>query len=467
MRLAILALFLSSLLTAQDFTGIKRDIAAHADVPGLAVAVVQHGKILYEDGFGFGDRERHMRATPHTAFALASVSKSITATAIMQLSERGKLHLDAPVNDYLASAKLHSPRWNPRNSTVRRVLSHTGGLTTFTRRCRPGDSRCDLDREIRDYGVLVWPPAEVFDYSNLGFGILGYVVARASGQTYDAYLKEALFTPLGMRDCGLVVSHPSAQYDEKTHARSPVRVSGTPGASGLRCSAHDLALFGMFQLKDAGTPKGLVSPAALDEMHRAQDATRGQYGLGWWIAQRGPNDIVSAQGGTTDSYALLELVPSKDVAVVVLANSYSKFVSDLGDRILATLAPNSATPTSPPIKQTASPASSSVIGRWNGEVLVLGKPVRISLDVSSDGVAHAKLVDQPLATLKNVSIKPAHFYGELSASGAIADAPAGDFVLDLDLALHGDELLGAATAHLPAGEEGDQLPHWAHFSRAK
>src|SRR5215471_5406727 len=145
---AILALFLSSVLTAQDFTGLKRDIAAHSDVPGLAVTIVQHGKIIYEDAFGFGDRERHMRATPHTAFALASVSKSITATAIMQLSERGKLHLDSSVNDYLRSAQLHSPRWNPSDATVRRLLSHTGGLTTFTRRCRPGDSTCELDREI-------------------------------------------------------------------------------------------------------------------------------------------------------------------------------------------------------------------------------------------------------------------------------------------------------------------------------
>jgi CubicO group peptidase (beta-lactamase class C family) len=176
--------------------------------------------------------------------------KSITATAIMQLSERGKLDLEAPVNDYLGSARVHSPQWDTAEATVRRILSHTGGLTTFTRWCASQGSECDLEREIRDYAVVVWPPGELFDYSNLGFGILGEVIARVSGTDYGSYLRKNIFTPLGMEDFGFNTRRPaSGQYDEKTHARSPVKISGTPAASGLRCSAHDLALFGIFQLK--------------------------------------------------------------------------------------------------------------------------------------------------------------------------------------------------------------------------
>jgi CubicO group peptidase (beta-lactamase class C family) len=135
-------------------------IAAHADVPGLAVAVTKKGKTIYERGFGWADRERGLRATPDTPFALASVSKSFTATAIMQLFERGRLNLDAPVNDYLGPAKVHSPHWKAAESTVRRVMSHTGGLTTFTRLCGSDRSACDLNREIRDYGILIWRPRE-------------------------------------------------------------------------------------------------------------------------------------------------------------------------------------------------------------------------------------------------------------------------------------------------------------------
>src|SRR5215469_374614 len=259
------------------FRNLTAEIAALADVPGLAVAVTRDGKIIYERGFGWADRERGLRATPETPFAIASVSKSITATAIMQLFERGRLDLDAPINDYLGSAKVQSPHWNSAESTVRRVMSHTGGLTTFTRWCGSDNAACNLDREIRNYGILVWRPGKLFDYSNLGFGILGDVIARVSGNDYDSYLKKNIFTPLGMKGCGLTTRQPtSTQYDEKTHARSQPRISGTPGASGLRCSAHDLALFGMFQLKEMKNSNSILSTANIDQMHRAQPGTRGR-----------------------------------------------------------------------------------------------------------------------------------------------------------------------------------------------
>jgi CubicO group peptidase (beta-lactamase class C family) len=444
---------------------LDSDIAAHADVPGLAVAVTRDGKIIYERGFGWADRERGLRATPKTPFALASVSKSITATAIMQLFERGRLNLDAPVNDYLGSAKVHSPHWNAAESTVRRVMSHTGGLTTYTRWCGSDRSACNLDRETRDYGILVWRPGELFDYSNLGFGILGDVIARVSGNEFDSYLKKNIFTPLGMEGCGLKTRQPaSSQYDEKTNARSPVRISGTPAASGLRCSAHGLALFGMFQLKEMTNGGSILSSANLDLMHRAQPGTRGQYGLGWWTSEKGGTEVISAQGGTSDTYALLTLVPTKNVAVVVVANSYSQFVSNLGERILEMVVPELSAPATRP-KQTPASVPPSVMGEWSGQLLVLGHPVRIALIITAGGAVRGRLADGPLTELRNVSIEPSHVYGELAASRDIADAPPGDFTLDIDLALKDGQLMGAATSQLPAGQEGDQLPHWIQLSR--
>jgi CubicO group peptidase (beta-lactamase class C family) len=450
---------------ATRFSDLNNEIAAHADVPGLAVAVSRDGKIVYERGFGWADRERRLAATAKTPFALASVSKSITATAIMQLFERGRLYLDAPVNDYLGSAKLHSPHWNPAESTVRSVMSHTGGLTTFTRWCGSDDSACSLDAEIRDYGILVWRPGEIFDYSNLGFGILGDVIARVSGNDYDSYLKKNIFTPLGMEDCGLKTRQlGSSQYDQKTHVRSPARISGTPGASGLRCSAHDLALFGMFQLKEITNANRILSFANLDQMHRAQPGTSGQYGLGWWISEKGGIKFISAQGGTSDTYALLTLVPTKNVAIVVVANSYSQFISSLGERILDLVFPDLSAPSARPVPPAAS-VPRSLIGEWSGHILVLGHSVRIGLTITAGGAVRGRLGDEPMTELRNVSIKPSHVYGELEANRDIADAPPGNFILDIDLAFKDGQLMGAATSQLPAGQEGDQLPHWIHLSR--
>lgn len=447
------------------FSNLTNEIAAHADVPGLAVAVTRDGNIIFERGFGWADRERGLRATAKTPFAVASISKSITATAIMQLFERGRLNLDAPVNEYLGSAKVQSPHWNSAESTVRRVMSHTGGLTTFTRWCASDHSACNLDREIRDYGILVWRPGEIFDYSNLGFGILGDVIAQVSGNDYDYYLKKNIFTPLGMEGCGLTTRQPaSTQYDEKTHARSQARISGTPGASGLRCSAHDLALFGMFQLKEIKSSNSILSSASLDEMHRAQPGTHGQYGLGWWTSQKGGTEVISAQGGTSDLYALLTLVPTKNVTVVVVANSYSQFISNLGERILDMVVPELSAPAARPAP-TAASVPSSVIGEWSGHILVLGDPVRIALTITAGRAVRAQLADGPLTDLRNVSIEPSHVYGELAANRDIADAPPGHFTLDIDLALKDGQLMGAATSQLPAGQEGDQLPHWIQLSR--
>src|SRR5215472_8146045 len=344
-------------------------------------------------------------------------------------------------------------------------MSHTGGLTTFTRWCGSDNAACNLDREIRNYGILVWRPGKLFDYSNLGFGILGNVIARVSGNDYDSYLKKNIFTPLGMKGCGLTTRQPtSTQYDEKTHARSQPRISGTPGASGLRCSAHDLALFGMFQLKEMKNSNSILSTANIDQMHRAQPGTRGRYGLGWWTSQKDGTEVISAQGGTSDTYALLTLVPTKKVAVVVVANSYSQFISNLGERILDVIVPELSAPAARPTPPVVSEPS-SVMGEWSGQLLVLGHPVRIALIITAGGAVSGRLTDEPLTELRNVSIGLSHVYGELAASRGIADAPPGDFTLDIDLALEDGQLMGAATSQLPVEQEGDQLPHWIQLSR--
>ncbi|MGC1371383.1 MAG: serine hydrolase domain-containing protein, partial [Candidatus Sulfotelmatobacter sp.] len=272
-----------------DFSAIRAQLLAHVgrnDVPGLAIAVSRDGKVLWEEGFGWADRERHVQVTPTTPFYIASVTKSVTATAVLHLAERGKLKLDDPVNKYLGATKVHSPVWNSSEATIRRVMSQTSGLTTFSRWCiNAADPHCDIDSEIERYGVLVWPPGEVFDYSNLSYGIMGDVVARVSGGSFDSYLRTAIFQPLNMQDCYLVpdgaAKRSSAQYDQKTHTTSPSRVSGHEGASGLHCSARDLLSFGMFNLKEHLGSRSPLIIRDIDDMHSAQPGTEGQYGLGW------------------------------------------------------------------------------------------------------------------------------------------------------------------------------------------
>ena len=117
-----------------DFTAVGIFIQqkmVEQGIPSIAVAVAQDGKILWQDGFGLADREKHIPATAHTAYYVASITKSITSTAVMVLSEHKRLKLDAPVNNYLGTAKVHSPMWDANSATVRQVAVTPYGRTSL------------------------------------------------------------------------------------------------------------------------------------------------------------------------------------------------------------------------------------------------------------------------------------------------------------------------------------------------
>ena len=146
---------------APDFTEVRtyiRTQLAAQSIPSIAVAVAVHDKIIWEEGFGSAVIENGKAATPDTPYYLASVTKSITGTAILVLRDHGTIDLDQSVNNYLGSAKLHSPMWDSSQATVRRVASHIAGLTTYSRKCAADDPMCRVSTEIaiERYGVLFW-----------------------------------------------------------------------------------------------------------------------------------------------------------------------------------------------------------------------------------------------------------------------------------------------------------------------
>jgi CubicO group peptidase (beta-lactamase class C family) len=244
----------------------------------------------------------------------------------MILSERKQLKLDAPVNNYLGAAKVHSPMWDASSATVRQVATHTAGLTTYARKCAVGSDGCQVstDKAIEWYGILFWQPGDHFDYSNLGYGVLGEVVANVSGKTYGTFLQDEVFRPLGMTNCALEMKPAlekviAAQYDSTSLKQSPLEVLDTPSASSVLCSVHDLALFGMFMLKaHLPSQQPILSDQSIDMiLNPTVDAGDGErYGIGWWVQ---PDfygyHSVFAQGGTNDSFAVLQLIPSENIVV--------------------------------------------------------------------------------------------------------------------------------------------------------
>ena len=472
-----------------DFTAVRTFIQkkiVEQGIPSIAVAVAQDGRILWEDAFGLADREKRVPATAHTAYYVASITKSITSTAVMVLSEHEQLRLDAPVNNYLGAAKVHSPMWDTNSATVRRVSTHTAGLTTYARKCAVGSDSClvSTDKAIERYGILFWPPGDHFDYSNLGYGILDEVVAHASGKSYGSFLQDEVFRPLGMTNCALEMKPgleevAAAQYDSTSHKQSPLQVSDTPGASSVRCSVHDLALFGMFMVKaHLPSQRPILSNQSIDMiLNSTVDAGNGErYGIGWWVQP----DLygyhsVFAQGGTNDSFALLQMIPSEQIVVAVLANTGTTVPSKIAEEVLSALLPRFAearrkaafVPKHEPTKAHQMRRPDGLVGKWVGSVSTWKGDVPLTLLIPESDNMQATVGSQAPASMTDVHTEPTHLYGVVRGDLGAPDAAQPPYDIQIEMYLKGNSLVGAATAVPRPDEDGPELPFWVVLKRVR
>ncbi len=443
---------------------------ATGKIPALAVSVYRNGRIIYEAGYGVADRENHVAATPNTPFYLASVTKALTGTALVLLEAQHKIAMNRPVNEYLKGAKLHSPVWDTSGATVLKVASHTSGLTTYNRKCAVKDRACKVstDTAISRYGVLFWPAGDHFDYSNIGYGVLGKLIGDVSGIPFDQFLEREIFHPLGMANCylpltGELRSASAVNYDQTTGQLSNIEVSDTPGASSARCSSHDLAKLGAFALKQPLLDqRDILSPTQLDELLYSDSASAGEhYSFGWDRNQIDGYSGLFAQGGTSDSFALLQLVPSEHIAVAIVANTGTTLPFEIANRIVARLLPvlpSKKIDSSAP----ATPVASALEGQWTGQIKPWSQNIPVSITISSSHEALAKMgADSATnASCEKVELSASRFYCVAHGSLGTPDGPKSPYPIEVELYLRQGRLMGAATTG-----GGVQLPSWIELSR--
>lgn len=395
-------------------------VLAEAREPGLAVAISDHGHIVWERGFGWADPQRRVRANAHTMFGIASVTKSITGTELMLLSRRGKIGLDQPVNRYLGGVALKSPQWNVNEATVRRVATHTAALTSFDAICY--DDELDCDRSLKDaiqrHGIVFWKPGTRFDYSNLGFRVLSYAIGNIIGMPFQRAAARDLLDPLGMR-CALDRTAAVAPHYEDG-VKAPGQRVLAQGASGLACSADSLVRLGMFMLKDGSAANGRIDCAIADQLlaHSVSaDDPILRYSMGWWI---NPNQygyrMIYASGGTLDSGALLYIFPAADVSIV-LGNGGNPHLSDIADRIAASMLPryrpklakaaasaNQSPPQAPAATPPPDPKLATIAGKWVGAVDTWNGARTVEFDIKPDGATRASINGSPFAPERDARI---------------------------------------------------------------
>lgn len=333
-------------LAQPQFEPVSRAIQALVDsgeLPSAAAAVADRGRIVWEGGWGWADRERRVPATARTPYSLASVSKPFTATAVMQLVESGQVALDRPANDYLGPAGITGR--DAARATVRRILSHTAGLPAYYRPFFPGPAP-PIEQLIARDARLTGRPGQ-YRYSNLGYGILEHIIARTSGSTYDEYLRRAVFEPLGLESASVPIAPPAdaaVRYGTDNQPL-PFYDVGHRGASSVFASARDVARFGMLHLKGLDGATVVLTRRSIDAMQRVEcrpSAAYG-YGLGWRILDEdGPLRRVEHTGGMPGVTTVLTLFPSERTVIVVLANRRSNAVLRLADRLAAAAIPRYA-----------------------------------------------------------------------------------------------------------------------------
>ncbi|MGX5729517.1 serine hydrolase domain-containing protein [Pseudoxanthomonas beigongshangi] len=460
-------------------TDIEKEIAA-GRLTGVSVALVKDGTILWEQGFGWADRAARTPATAHTAFSVASTTKPFTTTSLMLLAAEGKLDLDRPANDYLGAEKIVDARGPSREATVRRLATHSSGLPTFFAMYPEGGAgkQPTIPELIRDYGHLIAPVGERYEYSNLAMGILGEIVARQSRQELGAFLRDRILLPLGMKDSFFDTDLSRRKEMAVRYADDgkplPFYLTATPGSGELYASAHDLARFAMLHLGGKGLDASamILDPARLDELHRpaTRVAPHFHYGMGWEIHDEpGKLGVLHHGGGQSGVNAEFVLVPSADAAVIVLSNQRGApgFIGDVRDRLLKTVVPGWTTlprPANPPLLPLQ--PLQDYRGTWRGTLLAQGKRLPTVLAISEDGKATLSVGDGPANPITDFGLIDGLVSGEVKGDiGSPDTRREGLDQLSLALKLRGNRIDGEIVAWRKTSESMAMFPYWTDLER--
>ena len=475
--------------SADPFEAVRKKIREAVDdgkAPSIAVAVSQGSEIVWEEAFGYANREQNIAATPRTPYSLASISKPITATGLMILVERGKVRLDQPINRYLGKAKLRAGIGNPARATVRRVASHTAGLPLHYH-FFPADEafrRPSMEHTIRRYGVLVTKPGERYQYANLGYGILDYVIERVSGKKYPVFMDQEVFAPLGLGDTFIPTEPDEAhQRAVRYHNNQPLPFYDFDhrGASAVFSSAHDLVRFGMFHLgigSEGARP--VLSRRSIKRMQKSvtERSNGGSYAIGWEISNQRGVRTVGHHGSMSGVSTSLLLIPSLRAAVVVLANTHTSLAVSLSREIADVLAAGrrSEEAGGRTGKTDGNPAGlndsvsfpRTVTGFWKGRIETYQDTLPLKMWLTGSGKAEAQVGDQPRAEVLRAAFKGGRLKAEIKGDVGTPDAGRRRYRLALDLKLRGDILNGSATAlSTPGRPLGNALSYWAELKRTR
>ncbi|HEX2609036.1 MAG TPA: serine hydrolase [Flavisolibacter sp.] len=313
------------------------------NIPGVAVCIVKDGKVVLVKGFGVKETGKADPVDENTLFMIGSNTKAFTATALAMLDASKKLSLDDKVQRWLPDFKLYDP-WVAKEATVRDLLCHRLGFETFQGDFMYFDSDLSLQEVREKFGKVkpLYGFRSRWGYTNAAFMTAGEVIPKATGVSWASFVKDSIFTPLGMTH-SLVLSKDIVNAPNKATAHTLVngtvkavpygRLENMGPAGSISSSAEDLGHWLLMQLQNGKYNDKQVVPAAAIGQTRTPASILGNggtlynkghfalYGLGWFLEEYSGRKIVSHTGGVNGFVTSVTLIPEEKLGIVVLTNT--------------------------------------------------------------------------------------------------------------------------------------------------
>jgi len=321
--------------------------------PGLSAVIIKGGKVRFAKGYGLADVSKSTPVTVDTLFMLASISKTVTAAAVMKLVESGAVGLDDDVGT-AAGFPIRNPAFADAKITYRHLLTHTSTIANGTAdRQVNGDSPIPLAGYVQGFvtqggqyfaaeNFSAWAPGAKWDYSNNGFATLGYLVQAKSGSPFEDYCKKSIFDPLRMKETswrlsGVDVSHVAIPHEWSGGRYSQIAHFGYPDwpAGQLRTSAMQFARF-MRMIMGKGELDGVRVLASETVAEMLKPQTKSSYGddqmLAWYDTPYKTRHILGHSGSGPGVSTIMGFDPKDGAGVILLSNGSVYFSSEADAR---------------------------------------------------------------------------------------------------------------------------------------
>jgi len=344
--------FSITLVVALSVTGQKASLKAQerlelffekGETAGVSAGYALNDSILWQSAVGYADVKENKPFKTNTKLRMASIAKSMTALAVMQLWEANKLDLDTPIQIYIPDFPIHSKT----QITIRHLLSHTSGIAGYKNLKEQSNTKeyksLTNALELFKNRQLLFEPGTKYNYTTYGYTVLGVIIERVSGMTFEDYMQKYIWNRADMRETGVVKYGFVPENDSKIYRRKggkgkpkegvETNLSDRTPGGGFYTTVTDMLKFGNAVINNV-----FVKRETFDFMreHHSLEKERNGYGFGWFLYGSKPNEgeIIGHSGAQMGCSSQLLITPEQKVVAVVLANTSRVEVAGLANELL-------------------------------------------------------------------------------------------------------------------------------------